>query len=41
MNIDNFEIGTPIDVNYIISEILGIKGIINVVDLKFVNKVGN
>ena len=40
MNIDNFEIGTPIDVNYIISQILKIKGIVNVVELKFINKVG-
>ena len=40
MNIDNFEIGTPIDVNYIISQILKIKGIVNVVELKFNNKVG-
>lgn len=41
MNIDNFEIGTPIDVNYIISQILTIKGITNVVELKFINKVGS
>ncbi len=41
MVIDNFEIGSPIDINYITSELLGIKGIINVVDIKFVNKVGS
>ena len=41
MNIDNFEIGTPIDVNYIISQILTIKGITNVVELKFINNVGS
>ena len=40
MNIDNFEIGSPIDINYITAELLGIKGVINVVDVKFVNKVG-
>jgi hypothetical protein len=40
MNIDNFEIGSPIDINYITAELLGIKGVLNVVDVKFVNKVG-
>jgi hypothetical protein len=40
MNIDNFEIGSPIDINYITTELLGIKGVLNVVDVKFVNKVG-
>jgi hypothetical protein len=40
MDIDNFEIGSPIDQNYIKNQLLSIEGVNNVVSIQFYNLKG-
>ncbi len=40
MSVDNYQIGSYIDVNQLRNKILSIQGVINVINLKFINKKG-